>query len=163
MSGIFARLAGNVQDARPSHGTSRAPGRNEPGARFDPDRVDRVLAVFRALRHTKGRLDGQPLIPGPVAENDALRPAQRIGTFTGDIAGAFELRLLAPLREVDMVHRVKSNFGTVPHVRTTVLADSPDRPARLSPGGNGNCRSSAFKAAVSDAIDLPLGRLVKAR
>lgn len=39
--------------------------RDEPGARFDPDRVDKVLAVFMALRHTKGRLAGQPLKPDP--------------------------------------------------------------------------------------------------
>ncbi|WP_054812095.1 terminase large subunit [Nocardia arizonensis] len=39
--------------------------RDEPGARFDPERVDRVLDAFRALRHTKGRLAGKPLIPDP--------------------------------------------------------------------------------------------------
>lgn len=39
--------------------------REEPGARFDPDRVDKVLAVFRNLRHTKGRLAGKPLVPDP--------------------------------------------------------------------------------------------------
>lgn len=37
--------------------------RDEPGARFDVDRVDKVLDVFRNLRHTKGRLAGRPLIP----------------------------------------------------------------------------------------------------
>lgn len=35
------------------------------GAVFDPDRVDRVIAVFRALRHTQGPLAGQPLEPDP--------------------------------------------------------------------------------------------------
>jgi phage terminase large subunit-like protein len=35
------------------------------GAVFDPERVDRVLAVFHELRHTKGRLSGQPLDPDP--------------------------------------------------------------------------------------------------
>jgi phage terminase large subunit-like protein len=35
------------------------------GARFDPDRVDRVLRVFHELRHTKGRLAGMPLDPDP--------------------------------------------------------------------------------------------------
>lgn len=39
--------------------------RDEPGARFDPERVDRVLAAFRSLRHTKGRLAGRPLVPDP--------------------------------------------------------------------------------------------------
>lgn len=39
--------------------------RNEPGALFDSARVDRVLRVFHELRHTKGRLAGQPLDPDP--------------------------------------------------------------------------------------------------
>ncbi|MDH2425773.1 terminase TerL endonuclease subunit [Sphaerisporangium sp. TRM90804] len=34
-------------------------------ARFDPERVDKVLAAFRQLRHTKGRWAGQPLNPDP--------------------------------------------------------------------------------------------------
>lgn len=34
-------------------------------AMFDASRVDRVLAVFHELRHTKGRLSGQPLDPDP--------------------------------------------------------------------------------------------------
>lgn len=37
--------------------------RHEPGARFDPERVDRVLKAFLHLRHTKGALAGQPLKP----------------------------------------------------------------------------------------------------
>lgn len=42
----------------------------EPGqvlrrARFDPERVDRVLAAFSRLRHTKGKWAGQPLKPDP--------------------------------------------------------------------------------------------------
>lgn len=36
-----------------------------PGARFDPERVDRVLAVFALLRHTQGKWAGAPLIPAP--------------------------------------------------------------------------------------------------
>ncbi|WP_207842598.1 terminase large subunit [Williamsia soli] len=39
--------------------------RDEPGARFDPERVDRVLTAFSMLRHTKGRLAGKPLKPDP--------------------------------------------------------------------------------------------------
>lgn len=40
----------------------------EPGeilreAVFDPERVDRVLAAFRSLRHTKGQWAGRPLVP----------------------------------------------------------------------------------------------------
>ncbi|MFE5853550.1 terminase large subunit [Streptomyces sp. NPDC056500] len=37
--------------------------RDEPGAVFDPDRVDRVIAAFGKLRHTKGQWAGQPLKP----------------------------------------------------------------------------------------------------
>lgn len=36
-----------------------------PGARFDPDRVERVLRAFRLLRHTQGEWAGRPLIPDP--------------------------------------------------------------------------------------------------
>lgn len=39
--------------------------RRVPGAAFDPAKVDRVLAVFHELRHTKGRLAGKPLDPDP--------------------------------------------------------------------------------------------------
>lgn len=39
--------------------------RDAPGARFDPARVDRVLAAFHMLRHTKGKWAGKPLDPDP--------------------------------------------------------------------------------------------------
>ena len=39
--------------------------RDVAGARFDPKRVDRVLAAFRCLRHTKGEWAGKPLDPDP--------------------------------------------------------------------------------------------------
>jgi len=35
------------------------------GAVFDPDRVDRVLKAFGALRHTQGQWAGRPLVPDP--------------------------------------------------------------------------------------------------
>ncbi|MDP7706811.1 terminase TerL endonuclease subunit [Mycobacterium sp. TY815] len=37
--------------------------REVPGARFDPARVDKVIAAFRQLRHTKGRFAGQRFDP----------------------------------------------------------------------------------------------------
>lgn len=37
--------------------------RDVPGARFDARRVDRVIAAFRQLRHTKGRFAGQRFNP----------------------------------------------------------------------------------------------------
>lgn len=40
-------------------------GGQRRGARFDPDRVDRVLRAFSFLRHTQGRWAGQPLAPDP--------------------------------------------------------------------------------------------------
>ena len=40
------------------------PGEAE-GAVFDPERVDRVLAAFDQLRHTKGRFANKPLKPDP--------------------------------------------------------------------------------------------------
>lgn len=36
-----------------------------PGVCFDPERVDKVLAAFGLLRHTQGRMAGQPLRPDP--------------------------------------------------------------------------------------------------
>lgn len=39
--------------------------RGLPGARFDPSRVDRVVNVFRTLRHTQGPLAGRPFEPDP--------------------------------------------------------------------------------------------------
>lgn len=39
--------------------------RKVPGALFDPERVDRVLAAFASLRHTQGQWAGQPLKPDP--------------------------------------------------------------------------------------------------
>ena len=40
-------------------------GRGAKGAVFDPEAVDRVLLCFSYLRHTQGRLAGQPLNPDP--------------------------------------------------------------------------------------------------
>lgn len=37
--------------------------REVPGARFDPERADKVIAAFRQLRHTKGRFAGQRFDP----------------------------------------------------------------------------------------------------
>ena len=39
--------------------------RNVKGAVFDPERVDKVIAAFRNLRHTQGELAGKPLTPDP--------------------------------------------------------------------------------------------------
>ncbi len=47
----------------PKHKTPEP--RTLPGARFDPERVDRVLKAFGLLRHTQGALAGQPLVPDP--------------------------------------------------------------------------------------------------
>lgn len=41
------------------------PGEVDRAARFDPDRVDRVLKAFGLLRHTKGKWAGRPLKPDP--------------------------------------------------------------------------------------------------
>jgi phage terminase large subunit-like protein len=39
--------------------------RRLPGAKFDPERVDKVLKVFGLLRHTQGQWAGRPLNPDP--------------------------------------------------------------------------------------------------
>lgn len=40
-------------------------GSRHKGAVFDPEKVDRVVAAFKVLKHTKGRWRGQPLVPDP--------------------------------------------------------------------------------------------------
>lgn len=44
-------------------------------ARFDPDRVDKVLDAFRHLRHTKGKWAGRPLNPDPWQVAYVIAPA----------------------------------------------------------------------------------------
>lgn len=44
---------------------SPEPGELLKSARFDPERVDRVIRAFERLRHTQGRLAGKPLRPDP--------------------------------------------------------------------------------------------------
>ncbi|EYT84004.1 terminase [Streptomyces sp. Tu 6176] len=39
--------------------------RNVPGARFDAERVDKVIKAFSLLRHTQGQWAGRPLVPDP--------------------------------------------------------------------------------------------------
>ncbi|WP_035860335.1 terminase large subunit [Kitasatospora cheerisanensis] len=46
-----------------------------PGAAFDPDRVDRVIAAFSLLRHTQGQWAGRPLRPDPWQVAYILAPA----------------------------------------------------------------------------------------
>lgn len=53
-----------LPDCPPSIKTPE-PGETLKGARFDPARVDRVLAAFGLLRHTKGKWAGLPLRPDP--------------------------------------------------------------------------------------------------
>ncbi|MCP9621973.1 terminase large subunit [Nocardia otitidiscaviarum] len=60
--------------------------RDEPGARFDPERVDNVLTVFRNLRHTKGRLAGRPLIQDPWQVAYLLAPVFGWGHYDDDLA-----------------------------------------------------------------------------
>ncbi|MCY4726709.1 terminase large subunit [Nocardioides sp. STR2] len=48
----------------PPHTKTPEP-RDVPGAAFDFERVDKVLAAFKALTHVSGRWAGQPLTPDP--------------------------------------------------------------------------------------------------
>ncbi|MCC9154896.1 terminase large subunit [Streptomyces parvulus] len=52
-----------LPDCPPLHKTPEP--RDQPGAQFDPARVDKVIAAFSKLRHTKGQWAGQPLKPDP--------------------------------------------------------------------------------------------------
>ncbi|MEU0808787.1 terminase TerL endonuclease subunit [Streptomyces sp. NPDC005970] len=61
-----------LPDCPPLHKTPEP--RDEPGAVFDPDRVDRVISAFGKLRHTKGQWAGQPLKPDPWQVGYVLAP-----------------------------------------------------------------------------------------
>ncbi|WP_028924203.1 terminase large subunit [Pseudonocardia acaciae] len=61
--------------------------RNEPGARFDAQRVDHVLKAFRLLRHTQGEWAGRPLIPDPWQVGYVLAPVFGWVHFDDDAAG----------------------------------------------------------------------------
>ncbi|MEU0871640.1 terminase large subunit [Nocardia brasiliensis] len=73
-----------LPDCPPLHKTPEP--RDEPGARFDPERVDKVLTVFRNLRHTKGRLAGRPLVPDPWQVAYLLAPVFGWVHFDDDLA-----------------------------------------------------------------------------
>jgi len=61
-----------LPDSPPLHKTPEP--RRVKGSFFDVDRVDRVMRVFHALRHTKGRLAGKPLDPDPWQIAYAIAP-----------------------------------------------------------------------------------------
>lgn len=63
-----------LPDCPPAYKTPEA-GQVSRRARFDPDRVDRVLACFHHLRHTKGKWAGRPLDPDPWQVAYVLAPA----------------------------------------------------------------------------------------
>lgn len=61
------------------------PGETCPGAKFDPERVDKVLRSFSLLRHTKGKWAGQPLKPDPWQVAYILAPVFGWVRFDEDI------------------------------------------------------------------------------
>lgn len=61
-----------LPDCPPLHKTPEP--REVPGARFDPERVDRVISAFSKLRHTKGQWAGKPLVPDPWQTGYVLAP-----------------------------------------------------------------------------------------
>src|SRR5690242_18128572 len=63
-----------LPDCPPAYKTPEA-GQVSRRARFDPDRVDRVLTCFHHLRHTKGKWAGRPLDPDPWQVAYVLAPA----------------------------------------------------------------------------------------
>lgn len=58
----------------PLHKTPE-PGEVDPAARFDPDRVDKVLRAFGRMRHTQGRWAGRVLKPDPWQVAYLIAPA----------------------------------------------------------------------------------------
>lgn len=73
-----------VPDCPPLHKTPEP--REESGAQFDPERVDKVIAVFCSLQHTKGRMAGKPLKPDPWQVAYILAPVFGWVHFDDDLA-----------------------------------------------------------------------------
>lgn len=69
--------------------------RDYPDARFDADRVDRVLTAFAQLRHTQGQWAGQPLTPDVWQVAYVLAPVFGWVRFDAD-AGAW-VRIITSL------------------------------------------------------------------
>lgn len=61
----FLRDRGIAYPDCPPRWKTPEPGEVDRDAVFDPARVDRVLAAFSQLRHTKGQWAGRPLTPDP--------------------------------------------------------------------------------------------------
>lgn len=59
--------------------------RNVKGAYFDPDRVDKVIASLKRMRHTQGKWAGHPLAPD--AWQVAFVIAPIFGWVTADVSG----------------------------------------------------------------------------
>ena len=62
------------------------PGELLKSARFDPQRVDRVLKAFSLLRHTKGKWSGSALVPDPWQVAYILAPVFGWVRYDKDIA-----------------------------------------------------------------------------
>ncbi len=58
-----------------------------PGAVFDPERVDKVIATFKALVHTQGQWAGRPLTPDPWQVAYILAPVFGWVRYDEDSAG----------------------------------------------------------------------------
>lgn len=69
--------------------------RDVPGARFDAERVDRVLKAFGLLRHTQGQWAGKPLRPDPWQVAYILAPV--FGWVRWDDDAAAYVRIISSL------------------------------------------------------------------
>jgi len=80
-----------------------------PGARFDPERVDKVIAALRCLRHTQGKWAGKELVP------DAWQVAYILAPVFGWVA---------PDDDGNYVRIIRSVYIDVPRKngKTTVLS-----------------------------------------
>lgn len=96
--------------------------KDEPGAVFDPSRVDRVVKALSALRHTKGKWAGRPLTP------NNLQVAYFIAPIFGWVAPDAEGDLQRIIREVFIEMPRKSAKTTLASGLATVLAFADNEP-----------------------------------
>jgi len=90
------------------------------GARFDPARVDRVIKALSALRHTKGKWAGRPLVP------TATQVAYIIAPIFGWVAPNSEGAVVRIIRDAYVEMPRKGAKTTLVSGLATVLAFADD-------------------------------------
>jgi phage terminase large subunit-like protein len=94
--------------------------RTVKGAQFDPARVDRVIKALGALRHTKGKWAGRPIVP------TSTQVAHIIAPVFGWVAADSEGRMVRIIRDAYVEMPRKGAKTTLVSGLATVLAFADD-------------------------------------